>query len=785
MDIFSELSRELDSFTIDEGVKYPVVPLSDTIPFPALILPISLESSQQKRVIEDAHNEDTNVILLGKHEKSDLDTTASSYYKVGVLGKVLQVVKLPNLGSKAIIQPIKRVRVVSFSVKDESLFAEVKKITIREINSKFLETSMRIIKSLFEEYLEISRSTVPDLMSMINDESSNLTVLDIISSNINTDRETKQRLLEMTKLKDYATELHAVLQREIEFHNLERKVEAEVSKKAMNDQKDYFIREKIKGIKSELNIDHSDLEEVNTVKKMISEGKLTKAAEEKSLAEIEKLQRLHSMSPEYGLIRDYLDLIINLPWKKESKVTIDISAAEKILDEDHFGLKKPKERIIEYLSVLKLVDKIKGPIVCLVGPPGVGKTSLGRSIARALGREYIRVALGGLHDEAEIRGHRRTYIGAMPGKIIQSIKKSKVNNPLFLLDEIDKISSNFRGDPASALLEVLDPEQNNTFLDNYLDIEYDLSNVLFITTANNKYKIPQPLLDRMELIEIDGYLDVEKFQIAKKYLISKQMKENGVTEENLSINDDSIYKIITDYTMESGVRDLDRKIAKICRKAARSSIEGEKTIVTTENLENFLGVPIYDDMVTTVGTKWGSVNGLAWTSVGGSVLKVETNIYPGKEGLKLTGKLGEVMKESAQAALSFIRSKSKNLDIADDFFSKNVVHIHFPEAATPKDGPSAGITIATSLISCLLNIEVPQDIGMTGEITIHGDVLPIGGLNAKLMAAKRSKIKKVIIPKRNIKDLKEISVDILNALKIVPVSHVSEVFKEVYGETLV
>jgi len=584
-------------------------------------------------------------------------------------------------------------------------------------------------------------------------------------------------MLEISDLKSLVNELHIVLVNEIEFARLEKKIEAEVTQRTLKEQKDYFLREKLKGLSSELGAESVQIPEVSRIREMKKNNELSEQAVIKADIEIEKLSKMHSMSPEYGLIRDYLELVISLPWKKSGEVNIDLNSAEKILDEDHYGLFKPKERILEYLSVLKLVEKLKSPILCFVGPPGTGKTSLGKSISRALGRKYIRIALGGLHDEAEIRGHRKTYIGAMPGKIIQSIRKAGVNNPLILFDEIDKISSDFRGDPASALLEVLDPEQNNTFTDNYLDVEFDLSNVLFIATANDQNKIPVPLLDRMELIKLDGYIDPEKFMIASKFLIPDQKKANGINENSLRISDSAVYKMISDFTMEAGVRELERKIAKICRKTARMiTDEAEKIVkVNEKNLSNFLGIEEYKDFSNVKGKKIGEVNGLAWTISGGTILKVETNIIPGKPELRLTGKLGDVMKESAQAAFSYLRTNAELFDIDRNIFSDNEIHIHFPEGATPKDGPSAGVTIVISMISAIKKLPVDQNIAMTGEITIHGDILAIGGLKTKLMAAKRSKISTVFIPQQNLKDLENIDKEIKRSLNIIPVSHISEI----------
>ncbi len=778
----SDLKYELFHDDILDFEEYAVIPSKDIVPFPNMIIPIGIDNSNMIRIVEDAHSEGNLIfVLVKKNQKLD-DLAKSSYYEAGCIGKVMQILKIPGMGVKAIIQVLRRAKVLNFSVKENVLYSKISLIDINFEPDEMIEASLRIIKKLYKNYLDLNQKNFDDNLQAFGSETKDpLMKVDDILGHLDLSLEQKQKLLEISEFSELLDQLHIILINEIEFAKLENKIELKVNNKVMKEQKEYFLKEKIKGMKSEINADESDIDEVDKIKELIKQDKLSIQAKKKAEVEIEKLKRIHSMSPEYGLIRDFLDLLGNLPWKEKTAEKIDILEAEKILDEDHYGLNKAKERILEYLSVLKLVKKIKGPILCLVGPPGTGKTSLGRSVARALNREYIRVALGGLHDEAEIRGHRRTYIGAMPGKIIQSIKKCGVNNPLFLLDEIDKLTSDFRGDPASALLEVLDPEQNNSFMDNYLDVEFDLSSILFIATANDKSRIPKPLLDRMELIEIDGYLDVEKYHIATDFLIQKQFKENGITAANLTIDDEAIYKIISDYTLEAGVRELERKIAKICRKVAKEIIKDsrQKIEITKDNLEKYLGIARFVENVDNHGLKVGEVNGLAWTNAGGSILKVETNIMEGKKDLSLTGKLGDVMKESAQVALSYIRSNAKAFEIDNEFFEKNEIHLHFPEGAVPKDGPSAGITIVTSILSAIKNLKVDQSVAMTGEVTIHGDVLAIGGLNAKLMAAKRSKIKKVIIPLRNEKDLKEIAEEILESFEVIKVKHVKEVIEEV------
>ena len=775
--MYNDLSIKNDTNSISGGIILKVIPSKEKIPVPGNILSLNVDSNHFTEILEEAELSDTMVILLGKKNQYSSDFSSESYYKYGCVAKVVQVIKMPAFGNKALVRCLKRVKITDFQKRNLTLYARIEPVELDIETDEMSKASLRVLKKLYKEYLEINPQLEKPDFYLNDDEFINpLGFIDLILGNLNLNYRRKQKMLEIAELKTLIRELHIVLINEIEFSKLEKKIEADVSQRTLKEQKDYFLREKLKGLSSELGADSVQIPEVEKINQMKQNGELTEQAIIKADMEVEKLSRIHSMSPEYGLIRDYLDLIISLPWKKQGEINIDIKTAERILDEDHYGLKKPKERILEYLSVLKLVDKLKSPILCFVGPPGTGKTSLGKSIARSLGRKYIRIALGGLHDEAEIRGHRKTYIGAMPGRIIQSIRKASVNNPLILLDEIDKLSSDFRGDPASALLEVLDPEQNNTFTDNYLDVEFDLSNVLFIATANDQSKIPVPLLDRMELIKLDGYIDTEKFMIAKNYLIPEQRKANGLKENSLTVTEDAVYKIISDFTMEAGVRELERKIAKICRKSAKIIIDDENAVITIadSNLTDFLGVEEYKDFSNVEGEKTGEVNGLAYTVSGGSVLKVEANIIKGKSDLRLTGKLGEIMKESAQAALSCIRTFAEKLSIDYKVFEENEIHLHFPEAAVPKDGPSAGVTIAVSVISAIKQLPVKQNIAMTGEITIHGDILAVGGLKTKFMAAKRARIQTVFIPSQNIKDLENIDSDIKDSLTIIPVSRLEE-----------
>ncbi|MDD4206274.1 MAG: endopeptidase La, partial [Candidatus Delongbacteria bacterium] len=670
--MYGELNINSDSSKIVNGLIYRIVPSKDRIPFPGNIISLNVDSGHFTDLLEEAEINDSLIVLLGKKNQFSSDFSQDSYYNYGCISKVVQVIKLPNFGNKAIIRCLKRVKVTEFQKRNLNLYARIETIEINTESDDVLKATLRLLRKLYIEFLDLNpQLEKPDYLLNINDDLINpLKLTDTIMGSLNLNYQRKQRMLEISDFRYFVSELHSILINEIEFSKLEKKIEAEVSQRTLKEQKDYFLREKIKGLSSELGSDALQIPEVEKINDLKARGELSEQAIIKADIEIEKLNKLHSMSPEYGLLRDYLDLIISLPWKRSGEVNIDIHIAEKILDEDHYGLIKPKERILEYLSVLKLVEKLKSPILCFVGPPGTGKTSLGKSIARALSRKYIRIALGGLHDEAEIRGHRKTYIGAMPGKIIQSIRKVGVNNPLILFDEIDKMSSDFRGDPASALLEVLDPEQNNTFTDNYLDVEFDLSNVLFIATANDQNKIPLPLLDRMEIIRLDGYIDIEKYMIAKNYLIPEQKRVNGLSVSNLTISENAVYKIINEFTMEAGVRELERKIAKICRKSAKLIIDDpeKKVKVSSSNLSSFLGVEEYKDFSSVKGSKIGEVNGLAWTVSGGSILKTEANIIKGKPDLKLTGKLGEIMKESAQAALSYIKTFSDKYGIDPEKF---------------------------------------------------------------------------------------------------------------------
>jgi ATP-dependent Lon protease len=639
---------------------------------------------------------------------------------------------------------------------------------------------MRTIKQTLEAYQKLNKKITPELIQTIQGLEDPVRLVDAIAPHLGIKIEQKQELLEISHLGKRMEKLYEFMRGEMEILEIEQRIKGRVKKQMEKTQKDYYLNEQIRAIQKEMGEQDDFRSEIQELEKRIKQKRMSKEATAKVKAELKKLKLMSPMSAEATVVRNYIDWIISLPWYTKTKDKLDIEEAEKILNEDHYGLEKPKERILEYLAVQSLVKKIKGPILCFVGPPGVGKTSLAKSIARAMGRNFIRVSLGGVRDEAEIRGHRRTYIGALPGKIIQSLKKAKSNNPVFCLDEVDKMSTDFRGDPSAALLEVLDPEQNFAFNDHYLDLDYDLSEVFFITTANTLYSIPLPLQDRMEIIRLPGYTEPEKLQIARQFLIKKQREANGLAPENIQITDNAILAIIRRYTREAGVRNLEREIATICRKVAKEVVrKGKETrvVVTAQSIPKYLGVPKYRYGETEEKDEVGITTGLAWTEVGGELLLTEAVLMPGKGKLIITGKLGEVMQESAQAALSYVRSRAERLGLPRNFYSKMDIHVHIPEGAIPKDGPSAGITIATSIVSALLRIPVKRKVAMTGEITLRGRVLPIGGLKEKIIAAHRGKVETVIIPKENEKDLKDIPARILKALEIVTVDHMDEVLK--------
>ena len=758
----------------------PFIPLRDIIIFPHMVVPLFVGRPKSIKAMEKAMNNNKSILLAAQKNAKIEDPAPKDIYNVGTLGTILQLLRLPDGTVKALVEGKKRARVREFISTEESFVVAIEEID--EVPEENLETEalMRGVSKAFETYVKLNKSVPPEMIMSVSsiDNASRLT--DTIAAQLTVKLEEKQALLEIISPTQRLERLYAMMEGEIDKLEVEQKIRRRVKKQMEGAQKDYYLNEQMKAIQKELGERDEFKAEFNELEKKLKNKKMPKEAAQKAGKELKKLKLMPPMSAESTVVRNYIDWMLSLPWHYTTEEKKDIDRAEEILDEDHYGLKKVKERILEYLAVKCFVDEIKGPILCLVGPPGVGKTSLAKSVARAMGRKFVRVSLGGVRDEAEIRGHRRTYIGSMPGKVIQSLKKAGSSNPVFLLDEVDKMSTDFRGDPASALLEVLDPEQNNTFDDHYLDCEYDLSKVMFITTANSLNGIPYPLLDRMELLRIPGYTELEKLHIAKQFLLPKQLKAHGMTAEKLEIPESTIRAIIRYHTREAGVRNLEREIAKVCRKAVREFLKsGEKgrIKVTSRGLTKYLGVTKYRYGAIEEKDEVGVATGLAWTEMGGELLATEVIIMPGKGGLTITGKLGDVMQESARAALSYIRSRSEQLGLDKDFYRKIDIHIHIPEGAIPKDGPSAGITMATAIASALMKVPVRRNVAMTGEITLRGKVLPIGGLKEKLLAAHRGNLPTVIIPKENEKDLKDIPTKVLKKLKIVPVEQMDDVLK--------
>lgn len=758
---------------------YPVLPLRDIVVYPKMIVPLFVGREKSIRALQEVVDQDQNIILLTQKEAAIEDPTGNDVYHVGTVGTVLQMLKLPDGTVKVLIEGMERVKISKFIDNPDYMEVEAEILPDAEDNSTELEALVRAVLSQFEEYVKLSKKTPPEVLVSVNQIEDNSKLADTIASHLALKIADKQALLEGRTLKERFEKILGFMDAEITLLEVENKIKTRVKKQMEKSQKEYYLNEQMKAIQKELG-DNDEEGEISDYMAKIEKAKLSKEAKEKALAEVKKLKNMSGMSSEATVIRNYLDWLLDIPWKKRSKVNKDISKAMEVLEKDHYGLEKVKERIVEYLAVQSRADKIKGPILCLVGPPGVGKTSLGKSIAKATGRSFVRASLGGMRDEAEIRGHRRTYIGSMPGKIIKGMKKAGTSNPLFLLDEIDKLGNDWRGDPSSALLEVLDPEQNAAFNDHYLEVDYDLSDVMFVTTANS-LDMPRPLLDRMEIIRLSGYTEDEKIEIAKRHLIPKIFSENAVKESELTITEDAIRDIIRYYTREAGVRNLERELATIARKAVKEILlakgKKKKLEVSSKNLDKYLGVRRYSYGEAEQQDHIGVTTGLAWTEVGGDILFIEAVDMPGKGKITQTGKLGEVMKESIETAYSVVRSHSKDLGIDPEVFDKTDIHIHVPEGATPKDGPSAGIAMYTTLVSVLTKTPVRKDVAMTGEITLQGRVLPIGGLKEKLLSALRGGIKTVIIPKENEKDLAEIPDNVKKGMKIIPVSEVSEVLK--------
>jgi len=754
----------------------PMMPIRDVVIFPHMMTPFVVGREASIRALEEALAGDKRIFLATQHDPSVDDPKPNEIYQVGTVANIVQSLKLPDGNIKVLVEGIDRGRILKISNEDGYFRVSIQTKVFRTVTTPSLEQLVQRVTSLFEQYVKLSQSLNYDTMiaAIKVDEIGKFT--DTIAANLNVSVEEKQELLEIFDPVDRLTRLADILDVEIEKLNVDRTIQGRVKRQMERAQREYYLNEKIKAIQKELG--RNEKSELDELKKKIETAGMTKDALEHAMAELKRLEMMPPMSAESTVSRNYLDWLLAVPWKKKSKEIRDISRAQKVLEEDHYGLEKIKERILEFLAVRQLVKNPRGSILCFVGPPGVGKTSLGRSIARATGRKFVRLSLGGVRDEAEIRGHRRTYIGALPGQIIQMMKKSGTVNPVFLLDEVDKMSMDFRGDPSAALLEVLDPEQNNTFMDHYLDVEYDLSKVFFITTANVVHTIPQPLQDRMEILRLEGYTEPEKLEIAKRFLIRKQREATGLSAGNMTLPDEAIVHIIRHYTREAGVRNLEREIANVCRKVARKVVKEGKHLQITlrpEDLAEYLGVIKFRDTKAEEHNEIGLATGLAWTEVGGQILNIEVTLMQGKGKLLLTGKLGDVMQESAQAAMSYVRSRASQLGLHPDFYRHLDIHVHIPEGAIPKDGPSAGITLATAVASALTKIAVRRDVAMTGEITLRGKVLPIGGVKEKLLAAHRAGSRTVILPRDNEKDLADIPVAIQQELSLRFVESMDEV----------
>ena len=759
--------------------KYPLLPLRDIVVYPKMIVPLFVGRTKSINALQKVAEGNQNSVLVTQKDPNVEDPSADDIFNVGTLGTILQLLKLPDGTVKALIEGVERVKLENISLSDEMIETEISIIPDSKEENPEIDGIARAVLSQFEEYVKLSKKTPPEVLVSVNQIEDHTKLADTIASHLSLKIADKQALLEGKSLTERFEKLLEFMDAEITMLEVENRIRNRVRKQMEKSQKEYYLNEQMKAIQKELGDDEED--EISTYNKKIEATKLSKEAKEKALSELRKLKNMGPNSAEATVVRNYLDWILDIPWKKRSKINRDLQYALDVLNEDHYGLDKVKERIIEFLAVLARSDKVRGPILCLVGPPGVGKTSLGKSIAKATGRAFVRTSLGGMRDEAEIRGHRRTYIGSMPGKVIKGMKKAGTTNPLFLFDEIDKLGNDYRGDPSSALLEVLDPEQNSSFNDHYLEVDYDLSDVMFVTTANS-LDMPRPLLDRMEIIRLSGYTEDEKIEISKRHLLPKILKENGLKEKEISIDDKAIQHVIRYYTREAGVRNLERELSSIARKAVKEILlNKEKTIksITVDNakVEEYLGVIKYRFGEAEEKDQIGVTTGLAWTEVGGDILFIEAVDMPGKGVVKQTGKLGDVMKESIETAYSVVRSHSKELGIDSEIFEKTDIHVHVPEGATPKDGPSAGIAMYTTLVSVLTKTPVRKDVAMTGEITLQGRVLPIGGLKEKLLSALRGGIKTVIIPKDNEKDLAEIPENVRDELKIIPVSSVKEVLK--------
>ncbi|HUW27656.1 MAG TPA: endopeptidase La [Sulfuriferula sp.] len=763
-----------------EELTLPLLPLRDVVVFPHMVIPLFVGRPKSIKALETAMESGKSILLVAQKSAAKDEPSPEDLYTIGTVATILQMLKLPDGTVKVLVEGNQRAKVIEYSDVDSHFVGRAELVPADDTSAdNEAEAMRRALVAQFDQYVKLNKKIPPEILTSLVgiDEAGRLA--DTVAAHLPLKLEQKQEILEMFPVRARLEHLMSLMEGEIDILQVEKRIRGRVKRQMEKSQREYYLNEQVKAIQKEL----GDMEEgadLEDLEKRIQEAHMSKEGLAKAEAELKKLKLMSPMSAEATVVRSYIETLVGLPWKKKTKISKDLKKAEAVLDLDHYGLDKVKERIVEYLAVQQRVDKLKGPILCLVGPPGVGKTSLGQSIAKATNRKFIRMALGGVRDESEIRGHRRTYIGSMPGKILQSMSKVGVRNPLFLLDEVDKMGQDFRGDPSSALLEVLDPEQNHTFADHYVEVEFDLSDVMFVATANT-LNIPAPLLDRMEIIRLSGYTEDEKVNIAERYLVTKQMKANGLKPEEFAISESALRDIVRYYTREAGVRSLDRDIAKICRKAVKALLmkqsKASKISVTARNLDKYLGVRRFSYGVAEKNNKIGQVTGLAWTEVGGELLTIEGVLLPGKGKMITTGQLGEVMQESIQAAMSVVRSRSAVLGIPQDFYQKNDIHIHLPEGATPKDGPSAGVGICTAMVSVLTGIPVRADVAMTGEITLRGEVLPIGGLKEKLLAAHRGGIKTVLIPEENVRDLVEIPENIKNKLDIQPVKWIDQVLK--------
>jgi len=759
----------------------PVLPVRDIVVFPYMILPLFVGREMSIKSIDQALSTNRMVMLVTQRDLNMENPTQEDLYSIGTVGIIMRMLKLPDGRVKILVQGVSKARVLGFTQTEPFYTATIEKITDQKVEEMTIETEaiMRTVKEQLDKAVSLGKTILPDIMVVVENLEDPGRLADLVASNLGLKTEQAQEILEIIEPVQRLKKVSDILSREIELLIVQQKIQTEARGEIDKTQREYFLREQLKAIQKELGEIDERGEEINELRKKIEEAKMPEKVLKEAEKQLKRLGKMHPDSAEAATVRTYLEWMVEIPWSKFTKDKLDIKAAEKVLNKDHYDLEKVKERILEYLSVRKLKEKMKGPILCFIGPPGVGKTSLGKSIARSLGREFVRMSLGGVRDEAEIRGHRRTYVGALPGRIIQGMKQAGTNNPVFMLDEVDKIGMDFRGDPSSALLEVLDPEQNNAFVDHYLGVPFDLSNVMFITTGNLADTIPGPLRDRMEVIYLSGYTAEEKLGIAKNFLVPKQLEEHGITKKILKMTDAALLLVISQYTREAGVRNLEREIANLCRKVAKRIAEGgqKNFVITPRNLHRFLGVPKYLPEEEMERDEVGVSTGLAWTEAGGDIIYVEATTMKGKGGLTLTGQLGDVMKESAQAALSYIRSRAKGLGINDDLFSRTDMHIHVPAGAIPKDGPSAGITMATAIASALTGKPVNKSVAMTGEVTLRGRVLPIGGLKEKTLAAKRMGINRVILPSRNKKDIEDIPKYIKKDMEFILVDTMDDVLK--------